>query len=138
MHSTRSGGNIGRCRRSITGTVETLLISSVYSNIPFPGKELWCDDRSTYQLRPGQAFLIEKPGQYQYYRSPNADHWELRFISFNLACLKIWGDLTERFGRVFEISEESGVMRCWHQIYQTALNNEMEAFIQLPVLLISS
>lgn len=23
-------------------TVETLLISSVYSNIPFPGKELWC------------------------------------------------------------------------------------------------
>lgn len=85
-------------------------------------------DRSTYQLRPGQAFLIEKPGQYQYYRSPNADHWELRFISFNLACLKIWGDLTERFGRVFEISEESGVMRCWHQIYQTALNNEMGSF----------
>lgn len=36
------GWEYWRRRRSITGTVETLLISSVYSNIPFPGKELWC------------------------------------------------------------------------------------------------
>ena len=85
-------------------------------------------DRNSYQIKPGQAFLIERPGQYQYYRSPNADHWELRFITLNIACLKIWGDLTERFGRVFEVSEDSSVMRCWHQIYQTALNNEMGSF----------
>ena len=29
-------------------------------------------NQKAYAIKPGQAFLIERPGQYQYYRSPNA------------------------------------------------------------------
>lgn len=57
-------------------------------------------NQKAYAIKPGQAFLIERPGQYQYYRSPNAKHWELKFITLNISCLKIWSDLAERFGRV--------------------------------------
>ena len=35
-------------------------------------------NQKAYAIKPGQAFLIERPGQYQYYRSPNAKHWELK------------------------------------------------------------
>ena len=31
-------------------------------------------NQKAYAIKPGQAFLIERPGQYQYYRSPNAKH----------------------------------------------------------------
>lgn len=44
-------------------------------------------NQKAYAIKPGQAFLIERPGQYQYYRSPNAKHWELKFITLNI-CLR--------------------------------------------------
>lgn len=88
---------------------------------------LVCNGQS-YALKPGQAFLIERPGNFQYYRAPNAKHWEIRFITLNIACLKIWSDLAERFGRVFYLPEDSHAMRCWHQIYQSALKNEIDSF----------
>ena len=85
-------------------------------------------NQKAYAIKPGQAFLIERPGQYQYYRSPNAKHWELKFITLNISCLKIWSDLAERFGRVFDLPADSAVMRCWDEIYRAALNNEMGSF----------
>lgn len=85
-------------------------------------------NRKKYRMKSGQAFLIERPGQYQYYRAKDASHWEVQFISFNLASLKIWRDITEQFGRIVEIPKDSAVMQCWNQIYEVALKDEMNSF----------
>ena len=85
-------------------------------------------DRKKYRMEPGMAFLIERPGRYQYYRAKNASHWEIKFISFNLASLKIWRDITEQFGRVVKIPKGAPVIQCWDEIYEIALKNELNSF----------
>ena len=85
-------------------------------------------NRKKYRMKPGQAFLIERPGQYQYYRAKDASHWEVQFISFNLASLKIWRDITEKFGRIVEIPKNSAVLMYWNKIYEIAIKDEMNSF----------
>lgn len=85
-------------------------------------------NREKYRMKPGQAFLIERPGQYRYYRAKGASHWEVQFISLNLASLKIWRDITEQFGHIVEISKNSAVLLYWNKIYEIALKGKMDSF----------
>lgn len=85
-------------------------------------------DKKAHSIKPGQAFIIEKPGQYQYYCNPEVGHWEVQYISFHISALKIWHDIKSRFGRILDIPKDSQVIQCWHQIYQMALNNELNTF----------
>ena len=68
-------------------------------------------NQKAYAIKPGQAFLIERPGQYQYYRSPNAKHWELKFITLNISCLKIWSDLAERLETLNEVENRTTIQK---------------------------
>lgn len=85
-------------------------------------------NRKKYRIKPGQAFLIERPGQYRYYRAKDADHWEVQYISFNMACLKIFRDITEQFGRIVEIPKHAAVLQYWNQIYEIAVKDELNSF----------
>ena len=85
-------------------------------------------NRKKYRMKPGQAFLIERPGNYQYYRAKDASHWEIQFITFNMASLKIWRDITEQFGRIVEIPRNSAVLLYWNKIYEIAIRDGMNSF----------
>lgn len=85
-------------------------------------------NRKKCRMRPGQAFLIERPGQYRYYTAPNASHWEIKFISLNIVSLNIWRDITEQYGHVIEVAENSGILQCWKKIYDLALNEQLNSF----------
>lgn len=92
------------------------------------GEGILICDRKMYTIKPGQAFLIERPGRYQYYRNPKASHWEIQFISFNMASLKVWRDITDQFGRIVEIPKNSSVLQYWEHIYEIAIHDEMKSF----------
>lgn len=85
-------------------------------------------NRKKYRMKPGQAFLIERPGQYKYYRAKDVSHWEVQFITFNLASLKIWRDITEQYGHIVEIPKNSAVLLYWNKIYEIAIRDEMDSF----------
>lgn len=126
-HCFQSDGSTGLRQTSTIGIAGLPRITSAYFSIPCPARERWFTTRKPIQSGPDRHFC-RRPGQYQYYRSPNAKHWELKFITLNISCLKIWNDLAERFGRVFDLPADSAVMRCWDGIYHAALENEMGSF----------
>ncbi len=85
-------------------------------------------NRKKYRMKPGQAFLVECPGKYRDYCSPNASHWEVQYITFNIASLKIWRDIIERHGHVVEVPKDSQILQFWKEIYHLALNEQMNSF----------
>jgi AraC-like DNA-binding protein len=82
----------------------------------------------TYPMKAGQAFLIEKPGPYKYYIPKHSSHWELKFIALNLASIKYWRDITEKYGRMIHMNDNSEVLQYWNLIYQLSLQNKMNSF----------
>lgn len=86
--------------------------------------------RQRYTLRKGQAFLIEKPGPYLYYLPKGSDHWEIIFLALNLSSISVWRDLTEKYGRIVDIQEDSSVMQYWNELYELSLRNEMDNFFK--------
>jgi AraC-like DNA-binding protein len=82
-----------------------------------------------HAMKPGQAFLVERPGQYKYYRpDTSSGHWDIKFISFNMASLKIWRDVTERYGRIVQLRPDSAVLQYWDWIYEKALKGKLDNF----------
>ena len=84
----------------------------------------------TYSMRPGQAFLVEKPGMFTYYLPDASDHWEFKYIAMNLDSLNIWRDITQRFGRIVNLKPDCDLMQFWDRLYHQALNNQMGSFFQ--------
>jgi AraC-like DNA-binding protein len=70
-----------------------------------------------HRVGPGQAFLIEKPGPYRYYLSPDADHWEFKFVILNNA-FPYFRQITDMTGRVIDIGSDTPIIRLWDRIYR--------------------
>lgn len=87
-------------------------------------------EKQPYPIRPGQTFLIERPGPFQYYRPKNASHWEFKFLSLTLSSLSIWKNITQSFGRIVEIPPDSTVMQYWDKLYELSLMDKMDNFFQ--------
>lgn len=85
---------------------------------------------NTYELHPGQAFLVEKPGLYTYFLPGNSDHWEFKYIAVNLVNLNIWSDITQRFGRIITIRSDGDLMQFWDKLYAQAVDNRIESFFR--------
>lgn len=92
------------------------------------GEGLLMIDRQSYPMRAGQAFLIERPGPFQYLLPKHSDHWEIKFLSLNFSSMNIWKDITQKFGRIVTLSPDSGVMKCWNELYSLFIKDEIESF----------
>lgn len=64
-------------------------------------------NKKIHLLHAGQAFLVEKPGQFRYYLPKCSSHWEFKWISMNVPSIFYWQEITDHYGRIIELSEDS-------------------------------
>lgn len=81
-----------------------------------------------YSLKPGQAFLIECPGDVTYCLPRGSHHWELKFVSLNAVGNNILRNIINEYGNVFTLPQDSLVMEYWEKIYDRAIANDMNNF----------
>lgn len=82
------------------------------------------------KLCPGDAFIIEIPGNSHYYLPKHADHWEFVYFEFSKECLSLIWKIYRSTGPVLPVTEESGLLEQMLAIYQKALNNQLETFFE--------
>lgn len=82
----------------------------------------------THILKPGQAFLIERPSTAHYFLPKDSSHWELKFITLNTANSEILRNIINEYGNVFTLPSSSGVMDYWEELYQLAVNGQIDNF----------
>ena len=83
-------------------------------------------NNKTYKLRPGDAFLIERPGPYKYYLPPDSDLWEFKFISFTFSAMPFWNPIVSTFGHVVSLgNEDNEIMRLFNEVF-TLVESSLE------------
>ncbi|MBE6975069.1 MAG: helix-turn-helix domain-containing protein [Ruminococcaceae bacterium] len=109
-------------------------------------------NNKVYKLKPGDAFLIERPGPYRYYMPESSDLWEFKFISFTFSAMPFWNSIVNTFGHIISLGNEDneilkmldeilalaeasadqvkpeGVSICTVEPYDCFLDNSMTAF----------
>ena len=80
-------------------------------------------NKKIHLLHAGQAFLVEKPGQFRYYLPKSSSHWEFKWISMNVPSIFYWQEITDHYGRIVKLSENSPTMQYWKTIYTQAGKN---------------
>lgn len=83
-----------------------------------------------YRIKPGEAFLIEKPGPYRYWLSENSPVWDFIFISFTLESAPYWDKIISRNGHLVTIPMKSKVIKLWKKIYMSTLEDKLDNFFQ--------
>ncbi len=83
-----------------------------------------------YHIKPGEAFLIEKPGPYRYWLADGSPIWEFIFICFTLESEPYWDKIISKSGHIVHISSKSNVINLWKKIYIATLKNKLNSFYQ--------
>jgi AraC-like DNA-binding protein len=81
-------------------------------------------------LPVGTAFILTKPGPYQYKISENADLWEFKYISFTLPCVQYWNSIINLFGHIITLDPECSAMKYWEMLYSLTLAGRMTDIYQ--------
>ena len=83
-----------------------------------------------YPVLPGQAFVIEIPGESRYYLPSHSAYWEVLYLEFSRECLPLMRKIYRSAGPVFSLSEESGLVEQMFSIHEKALKNELKTFFE--------
>lgn len=83
-----------------------------------------------YRVCPGDAFIIEIPGNSHYYLPDSSSHWEFLYLEFSKECLPLIWKIYRSLGPVIPITQESGLPRQMMDIYQKALDNQLKTFFE--------
>lgn len=82
----------------------------------------------THILKPGMAFLIERPSATHYFIPKNSSHWELKFIALNGVSSNIVKNIINEYGNVFTLPPSCPVLDYWEELYQRSKNKEIDNF----------
>jgi AraC-like DNA-binding protein len=80
----------------------------------------------TYDVHPGQAFLVDIPGKHRYYLPQTSDSWEFYYILFrphNL--LEHWESFVSQQGPIVQIAKESSVVHFLQEAFYAASSNRI-------------
>ncbi|OGV51111.1 MAG: hypothetical protein A2X49_00260 [Lentisphaerae bacterium GWF2_52_8] len=82
---------------------------------------------NTYELNPGQAFLVHVPHEHRYYYPHGGtEPWEFMYVSlYGKELLRLWLDIERRAGPVISFSPESKTLKTALRILQLAIKQEL-------------
>lgn len=83
-----------------------------------------------YPLSPGDAFLIEIPGDSRYHLPAHASHWEFLFLEFSKECLPLLWKIYRVSGPVIRLSPECSLPERMMEIYDMALKNQLKSYFE--------
>lgn len=65
-------------------------------------------DGETYELTPGQAFIVNIPGNYRYYLPDDSESWEFMYITlYGDVVKKYWNDIQNEIGHILHFQPDS-------------------------------
>lgn len=65
-----------------------------------------CINNKIYRQRPGDVFLIERPGPYRYYLPEDSAMWEFKFINLTFGAIPFWNTIINSFGHTLHLGDE--------------------------------
>ncbi len=77
--------------------------------------------RVNFPVRPGDAFLIDIPGESRYFLPEDSSHWEVLYLEFSKECLPYIWKIQSRSGPVVHLPPESGIPGSLFSIYRNSL-----------------
>ena len=87
-------------------------------------------DGILYPILPGDAFVIDIPGESHYYLPSHSSYWEVLYLEFSKECLPLMRKIYRTKGPVVHLTKESGLPDQMLAIYENALKNEMKTFFE--------
>ncbi|KRE48422.1 helix-turn-helix domain-containing protein [Paenibacillus sp. Soil724D2] len=78
----------------------------------------------TYQLKAGDAFIIEIPSDHCYRLPPYSDNWEVLFLEFSKEASPYWRQLLNNTGYVVSILPDSFLLQLAWKIYEWSVREE--------------
>ncbi len=87
-------------------------------------------DGIRYSIRPGDAFVLDIPGENHYYLPAQAAYGEFLYLEFSKECLPLMRKIYQYAGPVLHLAPESGLVEQMFSIYQKALGNELKTFFE--------
>ncbi|CAM3042717.1 AraC family transcriptional regulator [Paenibacillus sediminis] len=85
---------------------------------------------TTYTLKPGDAFIVDIPGEHCYCLPSSSEEWELLYLELSKDALPYWRQLLTMSAPVFQVSSDSELMKLGWQIYEMAARDEMNDVYQ--------
>lgn len=83
-----------------------------------------------YPILPGDAFVIDIPGENHYYLPSHSPCWEVLYLEFSKECLPLIWKIYRNIGPVVHITKESGLADQMFSIYERALKNKLKTFFE--------
>ena len=83
-----------------------------------------------YPILPGDAFVIDIPGENHYYLPSHSPCWEVLYLEFSKECLPLIWKIYRKLGPVVHITGESGLVDQMFSIYESTLKNELKTFFE--------
>lgn len=83
-----------------------------------------------YSILPGDAFIIDIPGENHYYLPAHSPYWEVLYLEFSKECLPLIWKIYRNIGPVIHVTKESGLVEQMFSIYKSALNNKLKTFFE--------
>ncbi|MBD5395782.1 MAG: AraC family transcriptional regulator [Lachnospiraceae bacterium] len=87
-------------------------------------------DGILYSILPGDAFIIDIPGENHYYLPPHSSYWEILYLEFSKECLPLIRKIYRVKGPVVHLTKESGLADQMMSIYERAVRNEIKTFFE--------
>lgn len=83
-----------------------------------------------YSVLPGDAFVIDIPGENHYYLPSHSPYWEVLYLEFSKECLPLIWKIYRNTGPIVHLTKESGLADQMFSIYESALKNELKTFFE--------
>lgn len=83
-----------------------------------------------YPQGPGDAFLIDIPGESHYYLPKSSEFWEVLYLEFSRECLPLLYKITGNCGPVLHLGDRPDLRERMFQIYESALSNKLQTFFE--------
>ncbi|MYL29268.1 helix-turn-helix domain-containing protein [Halobacillus litoralis] len=81
---------------------------------------------TTYELTPGQAFIVNIPGDYRYYLPDHSDKWEFMFLTlYGNVVESYWNQIQENVGAILHMPPDAPPVSYVHQLLTSAANKEI-------------
>lgn len=87
-------------------------------------------DGIQYPVLPGDAFIINIPGENHYYLPRHSPCWEILYLEFSKECLPLLRKIYQNTGPILRLSSADNLVRQMFSIYEKALENELKTFFE--------
>lgn len=91
------------------------------------GKGIFHISGKSYIQQPNDLFLVQIPGDSQYFLPSDSDHWDVLYLEFSTECLPLLYHIHQSCGPSFYLDESSTLPKKMRDLYLAATSNQLKS-----------